>query len=448
MLKPYPEYKDSGLQWLGTIPAHWEVKRAKYLFREIDERSSTGAEELLSVSHITGVTPRSQKNVTMFKAESYVGHKICRPNDLVINTMWAWMGTLGVAKQAGLVSPSYAVYRPLNSTGSASEYIDHLLRTKHYVNEHICRSTGIRSSRLRLYPEKFLGIPIVCPPYSEQERMVSYLRKQHHLIRNYISAQQRLINLLDEQKQAIIQQAVTRGLDPNVPLKDSGVEWIGEIPEHWDVLLNQRIFKEKMRPYSGSPEIQLSLSQRDGLIPTRDMKERSLQTSTYRNWKVVLPGDLVLNRFKAHLGVFFCATLRGIVTFHYGVFQPRVKLVTRYFELLFHTEPYRTIFAGRSNGMTVGLQNLSNQNFYSVRVLLPPLHEQEMIVSFIEKERQLVLEIGRINRQIDLIREYRARLIADVVTGKLDVRGVSLPELDKTEIDDLDLLDPEEGNDD
>ena len=111
-LKPHAAYKDSGLPSLGRVPAHWALKRAKYFFREVDERSSTGDEELLSVSHLTGVTPRREKNVTMFLAESNVGHKRCHPRDLVINTMWAWMGALGVARQTGLVSPSYGVYRP------------------------------------------------------------------------------------------------------------------------------------------------------------------------------------------------------------------------------------------------------------------------------------------------------------------------------------------------
>src|ERR1700680_2224022 len=109
-LKPFVEQKESGLDWLGTIPRHWQIRRAKFLFREVDERSATGKEELLSVSHLTGVTPRSQKNITMFLAKSNVGHKICRPGDAVINTMWAWMGALGVSKRAGIVSPAYAVY--------------------------------------------------------------------------------------------------------------------------------------------------------------------------------------------------------------------------------------------------------------------------------------------------------------------------------------------------
>lgn len=172
-LRPYPEYKESRLLWLGRIPSHWTEKRAKYFFREVDERSTTGEEELLSVSHITGVTPRSQKNVTMFKAESYAGHKLCRPSDLVINTMWAWMAALGVAKEFGIVSPSYGVYRPKNHDDLVPEFVDHLLRTQPYASEYWCRSTGIRSSRLRLYPEKFLEIPVACPPRSEQSHMLA-----------------------------------------------------------------------------------------------------------------------------------------------------------------------------------------------------------------------------------------------------------------------------------
>jgi type I restriction enzyme, S subunit len=162
-LRPYPQYEDSGLPWLAQIPAHWQEKRAKYFYREVDERSSAGEEELLSVSHKTGVTPRPQ-HVTMFKAESNVGHKICRPGDLAINTMWAFMGALGVAKQVGLVSPSYGVYRPLASDELLPDYIDRLLRIDAYKAEYLCRSTGIRSSRLRLYPDEFLRIPILARP--------------------------------------------------------------------------------------------------------------------------------------------------------------------------------------------------------------------------------------------------------------------------------------------
>lgn len=230
--------------------------------------------------------------------------------------------------------------------------------------------------------------------------------------------------------------------------KDSGVEWLGEVPEHWDVVLNQRIFKEEIRPHGGQIETQLSLSQRDGLIATSDMQERSLQTSTYDNWKVVIPGDLVLNRFKAHLGVFFSSTLRGIVSFHYGVFALRRPLIPKYFELLYHTNVYKTIYAGRSNGMTVGLQNLSNQNFYNVRSIVPPVEEQAEIVAYaVASTERLNQAIRGVQREITLLRAYRTRLIADVVTGQVDVRAAAgLPEeAEETDaLEEAEALDEEE----
>jgi type I restriction enzyme S subunit len=136
-LDPSVPLKPSGIPWLGDIPQHWEVLRAKYLFREVDERSGDGTEELLSVSHITGVTPRSQKNITMFKAASYAGHKLCRPGDLVINTMWAWMGALGVSTYTGIISPAYAVYRPRRPEGLVGIYMDGLLRSRSFVSNII-----------------------------------------------------------------------------------------------------------------------------------------------------------------------------------------------------------------------------------------------------------------------------------------------------------------------
>ena len=150
----YQSYRTSKMQWLPSVPEHWDEQRAKVFFREVDERSRTGGEELLSVSHLTGVTPRSQKNVTMFKAASYVGSKLCRPGDIVINTLWAWMAALGASRHVGIVSPAYGVYRPHRADNFNPAYLDYLLRTRSYVAEYIGRSRGIRSSRLRLYPNQ------------------------------------------------------------------------------------------------------------------------------------------------------------------------------------------------------------------------------------------------------------------------------------------------------
>ncbi len=212
-LDPTVPLKSSGVDWLGDIPIHWEVKPLKRLFREVDERTTTGAEELLSVSHLTGITPRSQKNITMFMAASYVGHKICRPNDLVTNTMWMWMGALGVSGVTGIVSPSYAVYRPNSSTQVLGSYVDLLARTRMYIDEFTKRSTGIRLSRLRLYPEEFLRMPVLVPPLSEQEAICTQVSEATGYLQIAIEKAQREIDLIREYRTHLVADVVTGQLD-------------------------------------------------------------------------------------------------------------------------------------------------------------------------------------------------------------------------------------------
>lgn len=228
-LDPAVRLKPSGVEWLGDVPEHWNSHPAKHFYREVDNRSKVGTEELLSVSHLTGVTPRSQKNVTMFMASTYVGHKICEPDDLVINTMWAWMGALGVTGHTGIVSPSYAVYRPRNNSTLLGEYADILLRTKPYIDEYVCRSTGIRSSRLRLYPEQFLRIFIICPPVREQLSILEHVAIATDGLKASIDRAQREISLLKEYRTRLIADVVTGKVDVRaaaaaLPEEDAGRE--------------------------------------------------------------------------------------------------------------------------------------------------------------------------------------------------------------------------------
>jgi type I restriction enzyme, S subunit len=211
--------KPSAIEWLGEIPADWEMKRAKYYFKEIDQRSEKGNEELLSVSHITGVTPRSEKNVTMFMAESYEGYKTCQPGDLVINIMWAWMGALGVSEYKGIVSSSYGVYRQRQKFFNW-RYLDYLLRTKPYVAEFTRRSTGIRSSRLRMYTEDFFGIPIFQPPLDEQERIVGYIEQEQSQINLAISIAEREIDLIKEFRTVLISEVITGKIDARTLIQE------------------------------------------------------------------------------------------------------------------------------------------------------------------------------------------------------------------------------------
>ena len=211
-LHPNVSLTPSGIPSLGDVPAHWDLRRAKFTYHESDQRSYSGVEELMSVSHITGVTPRKQ-NVTMFLAQSNEGYKLCRPGDIVVNTMWAYMAALGVARQSGLVSPSYGVYRPRVDGLVNPEYMDLLLRTENYRVEYTRRSKGITASRLRLYPDDFLDIPFLRPPTNEQTHIVKYLRRATANVDSTIDRTHRQIALMNEYRTRLIADVVTGQID-------------------------------------------------------------------------------------------------------------------------------------------------------------------------------------------------------------------------------------------
>lgn len=218
-LNPDTPLKDSGIPWLGMIPGHWEIERAKWLLPEIDERSETGEEDLLSVSHLTGVTLRSEKDVNMFMAESLEGYKKCKAGDLVINTLWAWMGAMGVSPVEGIVSPAYNVYRPVSEIDP--DYLDLLVRTPDFVCEITRYSKGVWSSRLRLYPEGLYEAYLPVPPLSEQKEIVVEISKRLNRFKELKSTTEKTIALLQERRTALISAAVTGKLSEEV--LDAGV---------------------------------------------------------------------------------------------------------------------------------------------------------------------------------------------------------------------------------
>ncbi|MDE0145351.1 MAG: restriction endonuclease subunit S [Nitrospira sp.] len=199
--------RDSGIPWIGQIPAHWEIERARWLFHERDQRSETGDEELLTVSHLTGVTPRTEKEVYMFEAETKEGYKICRKGDLVINTLWAWMGAMGVTSVNGIVSPAYNVYEATELLDPA--YVDALVRISMLAQEATRFSKGVWSSRLRLYPEGFFEIFLPVPPLPEQQQIVALLKTETQKLDNLQAMTESTIALLKERRSAIIASAVT-----------------------------------------------------------------------------------------------------------------------------------------------------------------------------------------------------------------------------------------------
>lgn len=207
-LDPTAPMKDSGVEWIGEIPAHWKIQRGKALFKETDARSADGSEELLTVSQYTGITPRSQKNVTMFEALSLEGYKICEIGDIAANTMWLWAGAIGISEYRGVVSPSYNVYRQ-RSNNFAPRYLDHLLRAPMLVQEYDSLSTGIRASRLRLYPKDFFNIMFPVPPLEEQQAILDALNSKLSAVDRLIAIKQAKIEKLEQYKRSLIYEYVT-----------------------------------------------------------------------------------------------------------------------------------------------------------------------------------------------------------------------------------------------
>ncbi len=434
----YPNYRQPKMRWLPAVPEHWNEQRAKTFFREVDERSKTGQEELLSVSHLTGVTPRSQKNVTMFKAASYVGSKLCRPGDIVINTLWAWMAALGASKHVGIVSPAYGVYRPHHADSFNPAYLDYLLRTRAYVAEYIGRSTGIRSSRLRLYPNQFLDIALIQPPRREQDQIVAYLRAQDAHIARFIKAKRDLIKLLTEQKLRIIDQAITRGFDSSAPLKPSGVEWLEKVPLDWTVCrLKTQLaandggcWGDDPVGSGGTPVLRSTEQAVDGSWRIESPALRQLSGDEIRSKKLRV-GDLVITKSSGsekHIGKTSLVTkeveeLGCCFSNFMQRLRPKPSVSSKWVWYLLNSRIGRDQMAFGSNS-TTGLGNLTREVIGNVWFALPPQEVQDQLIDLLENELHPIdAAIEQEQKQIQLAREYRDRLIADVVTGQVDVRG-------------------------
>ena len=210
-IDPATPLRYSGVPWLGAVPVHWEIERARWLFVERDERSDSGDEELLTVSHITGVTSRSEKDVNMFEAATTTGYKLCFAGDLAVNTLWAWMGAMGVSPVDGIVSPAYHVYVP--GPRLEPSYIDALVRLPVFAQEVTRYSKGVWSSRLRLYPEGLFEVSFPVPPLREQEEIVAQIGRETSQLDHLWSATERSITLLKERRSALITAAVTGQVD-------------------------------------------------------------------------------------------------------------------------------------------------------------------------------------------------------------------------------------------
>ena len=445
-LQPYPAYGDSGVEWLGTIPEHWCVVRGKKLFRCIDIRSATGEEELLTVSSDRGVVPRTSATVSMFKAKSYVGHKLCWPGDLVINSLWAWSRGLGVSKHHGIVSTAYGVYRVRRRTEASTAYVHALVRSTPFRWELRVRSKGIWISRLQMTDESFLGAPFPLPPIKEQTAIAHFLDHADRRIQRSIRAKERLIELLEEQKQAIIHQAVTGQIDVRTgqaypAYKDSEVEWLGDIPAHWERCRLRNVVSEvttgsrgwsRYAADTGPLFVRVANLSRGSLeMRFNDVVRLDLPSTSETARTRIKEEDLLLS-VTAYIGSVAVAPVgfeEAYVSQHVARCEPRSEICSRWLgyvllSRLGQVHGQMSLYGGTKDGLS--LDDVKNYP-----IVVPPRDEQDRLVRWIECEVSLLGELrDQAQRQIALLREYRTRLIADVVTGKLDVREAAARLLD------------------
>lgn len=415
----YEAYKESGVEWLGVIPSEWDLIANKHIFklkkRLVGKHSSLY--ELLSLT-LRGIIKRDMENPEgKFPAEFDTYQEVAS-GDFVfcLFDVEETPRTVGLSSFDGMITGAYTVFECLPEFDKRFLYYFYLNLDSSKRMKPLYK--GLRNT---IPKDAFLSFKTFVPKKPIQTAIANFLDQKTAQIDEAIAIKEKQIALFKERKQIIIQKAVTQGLNPNVPMKKSGIYGIDLIPDHWDVVFNRRVFRENSRKVKGN-ELPLSLSQVDGVIPSGDMKERSLSPSHRKNFKLCLEGDLVVNRFKGHLGVFFESAYEGIVTFHYGVFEPQDGVYTKYYEYLYHTEQYKGLYAGASNGMTVGLQNLSNLNFYMIKSLRPPKQEQIEICNFVEEKSKVINQaVQKITEQIESLKEYKTTLINSAVTGKIKV---------------------------
>ncbi len=420
-MQRYESYKSSGVKWIGDIPENWAVRRNIGLF---DERKDINRPEmeLLSVTINRGVI--KQEEITEKKDSSNEDkskYKVVRRDDLAYNKMRMWQGAIGRSEYEGIVSPAYVILSPRDN--AYSRYYHYLYRTEAFIAEANRHSYGLCLDMNSLRYEDFKTIYSPVPPRTEVERIVSFLDHQTAGIDTAISKKQRLIELFQEQKDVLIAQAVTKGLNSKAHMRDSGVTWIGQVPAHWQQMANRALFRERME--SGHADLPiLSVSLHTGVSDEEQNGDENIRAKIRiedkTNYKRVRPGDVTYNMMRAWQGAIGVVRVNGLVSPAYVVAAPLATINGAYFEYLYRTHGFIREMDRYSKGITDFRKRLYWDEFKQLVSLLPPLEEQIRIAAYAE---QVINETSvltkKIQGQIDALNEFRVSLIENLVTGKI-----------------------------
>ena len=428
----YPKMKNSGVEWLGEVPEHWDsVATKRYYLIQLGKMLQSRAIEstdieipYLKAQHVQWFSVRTADAPKMWASPNDIEQFGIRAGDLLV-CEGGEGGRCGLIKdvESGYIIQN-ALHRVRASNNCMNEYLQYLMS--------VIATTGWfdainnKATIAHFTKEKFGSLRIPLPPHPEQTAIVRYLDYFDRRIQRYVRAKQRLIKLLEEQKKAVIHRAVTRGLDPDVSLKPSGVEWLGDVPKHWEVMRLKYLLREQdTRSMTGSEQL-LRVSQYTGVTKRKNEKGTNLpdtRATSLVNYKCVSPNELVINIMLAWNGSMGVSDYSGITSPAYCVYKFLNRAVPRYFHNLLRSPNYKARIKAVSTGIVESRLRLYTDDLYRLEGLLPPHLEQTAIVEYLDKvTADIDAKITRARRQADLMHEYRTRLIADVVTGKLDVR--------------------------
>lgn len=420
-MKRYDSYKDSGVKWIGEIPSHWQTIRIKWLLNERIERSDDGEGTPLSMSQKFGIVPTSEMDVVPNLASNYVGAKKVYTNDLVFNKLKAHLGVFAISKYNGLVSPDYAVY--VSTKRVYLPFLEYLFHTQLYISEFKKKTTGVAIGFTRLYTDGLYSIYSICPPIAEQRTIVDYLNNKSSEIEQQISDIEREIELLKEYKQAEIARVVLHGLNSDAPTKPSGISWIGDIPAHWNFLRNKNIFVPHYEAVGDRKDIPLLSLTTEGVI-LRDVESgKGKFPKDFEKYNVVYPNNIIFCLFdidETPRTVGLCHNY-GMITNAYSTFEITDMVLPRFIN-------YYYLVVDNIKGLRpyyTGLRKVVQSNkFMQLKVPVPSIEEQQQIVDYIDfkttKIDRLVVEL---TYQVEYLKEYKQKLIADVVTGKINVQN-------------------------
>ncbi|RBQ33546.1 restriction endonuclease subunit S [Rahnella aquatilis] len=443
--KAYGEYKDSGVEWLGEIPGNWGCISISRMFTRI-KRTGHIDRELLSVYRDYGVIPKSSRDDNNnMPSEDLSPYQLVKINDLVMNKMKAWQGSIAISGCEGIVSPAYFVYSPkvIFNDLALPKYIHYLLRNSIYITQYLCRSKGIRVNQWDLDPDEFKSIDVLLPTKEEQFQIAAFLNHETAKIDTLIDKQQQLIELLKEKRQAVISHAVTKGLDPDVPMKDSGVEWLGEVPEHW--VISQIKYLSSFVGTGGTPKNPESFTDLDGIdwfSPGDFNRSLILQDANKKISKLsIRNGDAKIYPKNSIVVIGIGATLGKVaLTENFFSCNQQINIVVPNEKINFKYLAYSLSnqveqMQQASNASTIGIMN--QEKTKKIWIVFPKKHEQFEIVKFISKKTtEFDLLLNWSEKQIQFLQERRTALISAAVTGKIDVRDWQVP-VTQTESDEV-----------